>query len=187
MKLEKTSIIGIAAALLLIIGVVGVFITTSHNKTENNNRLEAVPVQNSSSIDLTGMFRNAKRISEARDLIESITEGSMDTKKHISVSPSDQSKGYYYRSFVIKFKQDMDASTLNSQNILAFVDKNSTQLNCNYDANSRELQIDIKLDNKKSSGTGNTATIYVLVTKNIKEANGKSIDNDYVSALALNQ
>jgi hypothetical protein len=110
----------------------------------------------------------------------------MDLKNE-SVSPSDQSKGYYYRSFVIKFKQDMDTSTLNSQNILAFVDKNSTEINCNYNAKSRELQVDIKLDTKQSGVARNTATIYVLLTKNIKKADGKFIDNDYVYSIANNE
>ena len=79
----------------------------------------------------------------------------------------------------------MDTTTLSSQKILAYIDNDPAEVNCNYNAKSGELQIEIKLD--AGHGDINTATIYVLLTKNIKTADGKSIGDDYVYAVANNK
>lgn len=190
MKLKKISIIVIAAALVSVIGAVITFITIkTHSNFPKSNTLAATPVtQNTSNpavkADLPEL-NGAKSVSNAKDLIESATEGEFGSNNRVSKTPSDQSASYFYRSFIIRFKQDMDASTLNSQNIHAYIDNDPTKVNCNYNAESRELQIDIRLD--AGQGDLNTATIYVLLTKNIKTADGKSIGDDYVYSVANNK
>jgi hypothetical protein len=206
MKIRKIFIIGIAAALILAIGVLIFFITIkNHSNIPDPKTIAAAPVPQDASqnqtpgpgnsnlnvkpssgvnVVLPGIFSNEKSVLDAKDLIDSITEGDIGSGNHYSL-PSDQSKGYFYRSFVIKFKQNMDAGTLNSQNILGFIDKDSTEINSSYNAELRELQIDIKLDSGQVAG--NTAAIYVLLTKNIKTADDKFIDNDYVYSIANNK
>lgn len=176
MKLKKFSKVGIAVALVLVICIVVVFATNGSHPQENINQLKAAVPQARSGSE-TG----------SANLIQSITEGEIATSAHVSRSPSDQSKGCFYRSFVIKFKQDMDASTLNAQNILAYIDENSTESNCTYNAGTKELQIDVKLDTKQVGALQNTATIQVLLSKNIKTVDGTSIDGDYIYTVANNQ
>ena len=76
----------------------------------------------------------------------------------------------------------MDASTLNSRNILAYINDTPAQVACNYQTESKELQIDIKLN--AGQNDLNTATIYVLLTKNIKIGDGKLLDSDYLFPVA---
>ncbi|RKP47887.1 M56 family metallopeptidase [Cohnella endophytica] len=184
MKLKKISIVGTAAALVLVIGVSVAFATTgphakgitatatpvAQNASENQisghgNLLKAEPKKDAfKEIDITDLNLNidAKNISEAKNLTESIT-------------------GDDFSSFVIKFQQDMDESTLNSQNILVFIGKKSTEFNYAYHAKSRKLNIDLKLDSEQKSQGGFTAApVRILLTKKIKTSDGKFIDNDYV-------
>lgn len=125
-----------------------------------------------------------KSISDASNLIESVTEGNLPSGRSDSGAPSDGSTGCFYRSFVIKFKQAMDAGTLNPQNISAFIDANPTEVRCTYSAGLKELQIDIKIDG--SQADVNAVAIYVLLAKNIKTADGKTIGNDYGLTVANN-
>lgn len=190
MKLKKAFIIGAAAVLVLVIGAVIGYIAGGHRPgNPAPNTLAASPaVQNTSSPSVNvnlPELRGAKSVSDATNLIESVTEGELPLNSSVSRSPSDGSTGYFYRSFVIKFKQGMDASTLNSQNILGFINTNPTEVSCDYNAGLNELQIDIRID--ANQGDINTATIYVLLTKNIKTADGKTIGNDYNFAVANNR
>jgi hypothetical protein len=182
MKPQKITIIVLAAALVLVIGAVIAYVAIkNHSNSPDPNTITATPAtQNASSPTVQAdmpELNGAKSISDAKDLVQSVTEGELASSSSVARTPTDQSTGYYYRSFVIKFKQDMDAGTLNAQNILAFAGNNPIEMNCKYDAASRELQIDIKLDNTQIGVTGNT---YVLLTRNIKTADGKPIANDYV-------
>lgn len=190
MKLKKIFVIVAAAVLVLVVGTVIAYVTIkNHSNLPESNRLTAAPVAKNTSSPAIKLglpeLNNVKNISDAKDLIESVTEGELASNSSIFRTPANQSAGYFYRSFVIKYKQEMEASTLNTQNILAYIDNDPTEVNCNYKAESRELQVDIKLD--AGQGDLNTATIYVLLTKNIKTADGKSIGNDYVYSVANNK
>jgi hypothetical protein len=185
MKLQKITIIVLAAALVLVIGAVIVYVVVkAHSNSPEPNALAATPAtQNTSSPTVNAglpALSGAKDISDAKDLVQSVTEGEIAANSSVARTPSDQSTGYFYRSFVIKFKQDMDAGTLNAQNIPAYADNNLIELSCKYNTESRELQIDIKLDYTQIGVTGKTTTVYVLLTKGIKTADGRNIDHDYV-------
>ena len=91
-----------------------------------------------------------------------------------------------FSNIVIKFKQDMDASTLVYPNIIILEDQHSTvvdyMFNFNYDAETHTLHLDMKPDfnQTRQSGVGNGNTIHVFLTNKIKTADGKFIDADYV-------
>lgn len=185
MKIQKITIIVVITVLVLAVGALIAYIAIkNHSDGPAPSTTGVAPAtQSISSSTINAVMpelNGARNITDAKDLVQSVTEGELASNSSVTRTPSDQSTGYFYRSFVIKFKQDMDASTLNAPNILAFAGKSPIELSCKYNAESRELQIDIKLDNTQIGVTGNTTTVYVLLTKNIKTADGKFIDNDYV-------
>lgn len=189
MKLKNIFIVT-TVVLVLIIGLLVAFVLSkTHLDNPAPSTTGAAPaVQSVSSPAINATLpslNGAKDISEAKDVVESVIEGEIASDRSVSKAPLDQSTGYYYRSFVIKFKQDMDESTLNAQNIQGFIGNDPTEINCVYNAASKELQIDIKLD--ASRGDLNTVTIHVLLTKNIKTAGGNTIGSDYSLTVANNK
>jgi len=190
MRLKNTIISAIAAVMVLVVGVAIGFIAGGHRLgNQAPNTIAATPARQTTSSPSTNAQLpekgGAKNISDAVNLIESITEGELPSNSSVSEKPSDGSTGYFYRSFVIKFKQAMDASTLDSQNISGFIDAKPDEVRCTYNAGLNELQIDLKID--ASQPDVNTATLYVLLSKNIKTADGKTIGNDYGFTIANNK
>ena len=181
MKLKKPSIIGITAAFIIIIGVTVIFVTTRPRSnalaitaepvsltpiegqvTGNSKILHAVPKNVANEkIDTSDLNLNFSvvNISKANDIFESIT-------------------GDGYKNITVKFKQDMDASTLNTQNILVFVGKNAAEYSFNYDAESKTLNIEISRNPPINPAENIPGRI--IFTSNIKMADGKFIDNNYI-------
>jgi beta-lactamase regulating signal transducer with metallopeptidase domain len=181
MKLKKPSIIGITAALIIIIGVTVIFVTTSPRSnahtisavpvsltpiegqvTGNGNILVAAPKNAANEkIDISDLNLNFSvlNISQANDIFESIT-------------------GDGYQNITVKFKQDMDASTLNAQNILVFVGKNAAEFSFNYDAKSKTLNIEITRN--PPSNPAENIPGRIIFTSNIKTADGKFIGHNFV-------
>ena len=203
MKLKRITLAWTAVAVLLVIIAVIIFATTGPMRIRlsmlgNGNMLAATPVPLAGSATLAGvttmpnggrlvqpvmvnplsaeylaaLSADAKSISGAQDLIQ-------------STSPANQSKAGPFSSIVIKFKQAMDASTLEYPNILV-LDQHSTvvdyMFNFNYDEKTHVLHLDMKPDFKQNgrSGVGAGNTIQVFLTNKIKTADGKYIDADYV-------
>jgi beta-lactamase regulating signal transducer with metallopeptidase domain len=203
MKLKSITLAGMAVAVLLIIVALIIFATTGPMRIRlstlgNGNVVAAAPSPQAGSAILAGvttmpngngqalpvavnplsaaylasLSADAKSISDAQDLIQ-------------SSSPSNQSKVGPTSGIVIKFKQAMDASTLDYPNILV-LDQHSTvvdyMFNFNYDEKTHVLHLDMKPDFKQNgqSGVGAGNTIQVFLTGKIKTASGKNIDADYV-------
>jgi hypothetical protein len=203
MKLKRITLAGMAVAVLLVIIAVIIFATTGPmrirlSRLGNGNMIAATPLPQAGSAILAGvttmpngnrlaqpvtvnplsaeylaaLSADAKSISGAQDLIQSI-------------SPANQSKAGPFSSIVIKFKQAMDASTLEYPNIIV-LDQHSTvvgyMFNFNYDEKTHVLHLDMKPDFKQNgrSGVGAGNTIQVFLTNKIKTADGKYIDADYV-------
>lgn len=91
-------------------------------------------------------------------------------------------------SIVIKFRQDMNISTLNSHSVIV-ADEHSTILtnafDFNYHEETRELHLDLKPKMKPTValpslfGTGPAGPVQVILTQNIRTADGKSFNSEF--------
>lgn len=90
-------------------------------------------------------------------------------------------------SIVIKFHQDMDVSTLNSHSVIIADDHSTILTNAfdfNYHEDTRELHLDLKPEMRpvvtllSPFGTGLAGPIQVILTQNIRTADGKSLNSE---------
>jgi len=200
MKLKKASLTGIMAALALVIFAVTACATTGPIKigtptpwNGNSSGATLVPLNSPTSITPLSTVMNGNSLAAP-------TSGyPIDTGNVYAISVSD---GNYLSqpitspieqinitadSIVIKFHQDMDASTLNSHSVI-IADEHSTILtnafDFNYHEDTRELHLDLKPEMRPAVtltsrfGTGPAGPIQVILTQNIRTGDGKSLNSE---------
>jgi len=199
-KLKKTSLTGITAALFLVIVAATACATTGPIKigtptpgNGNSSGATLVPLNSPTSITPISTVMNGNSLAAP-------TSGyPIDTGNVYAISVSD---GNYLSqpitspieqinitadSIVIKFHQDMDASTLNSHSVI-IADEHSTILtnafDFNYHEDTRELHLNLKPEMRPAVtlpslfGTGPASPVQVILTQNIRTANGKSLNSE---------
>ena len=99
----------------------------------------------------------------------------------VSTIPIDGSTADSTSNITVRFRYDMDPSTLNQQNIKIEEGKHSSDISdlftYSYDQNSRELHIDFIFE---GGGVGTGNSVAVTLSKAIKTIDNRSMSNVFV-------
>lgn len=110
---------------------------------------------------------NAKKIDDINSWIESTT-------------PADNAIDVNYSSSInVKFKYDMDETSLNENNIIVQEAKHNSIIsklfNFNYNKETRTLKIDFKVS---GNGYGTSNSVLVLLSRNVKSCQNEQMGID---------